>query len=1458
MRDFGAPRLAIAGVIGVLALAVLIVVFRLGNQASAGVTLNDPVVWIEHGSQGEVLQVNGSTREITARVRVGERGDSIVAIPRGRDAVFLNRTTGEIGVIGAVSLEVDNVEVLEPASGPMIGEHLELLGNLAVSTNAYVIDDTRTVVVEPGAGLRLPIPTPGGLGDMTIDANGDLLAVTVDGLQIAITSDRGFVPFANLTEPIADSEQAPQLVNTGNTVYVVDPDRRTVNSLEADGTLGPTTCVAGSLSNVRVGSSHASGIEALDRVLVHDPDNRVMSVSEPTRSDCFDIEIDVEGEEYGDPVAIGDFAYLPNWGTGQIVVVDLVERIVVDTHRFGSAGRSFELEVFENAAWVNDPQGPIAGILRGREFQRISKLTRFVVQSGDGEEGDTGAAVVGEGDVDQRFFGDDGEFVGGASSEGEESVGGGEDVSGGSGSPTDRDLAEGDGAPTESVDAQVAVVVDGVQQAQPTVELQANFEFTSDTVNVGEEVGFSDVSTGEPVSWNWAFGDGTGAEGPEVVKSWDLEGVYLVELFVADATGREDSQTVEITVVAVDEIRPPAANFRFRSDTIEVGEVLEFEDLSTGDPETLVWDFGDGTQTTGSLVEHSYSDAGVYTVELTASNGAGSDSTTATITVVAAVVAPEAIIGAFPRTVETGQSITLVSESTNSPTAVSWDFGDRTTALGSEVRHAWADPGTFRIRLFVSNSAGNSSTFADIVVQPRVDPPIARFTESDLVVVSGETLSFSDLSLNNPTRFNWEFGDGSTATGPNVTHRFTEPGTTTVTLTVENEAGRDDVSKTVTVLPPPPDPPTASFTVTNATVPVNTAVVFTDTSTGDPTSWSWNFGDGGSSSAQSPARSFGSPGTYTVTLTASNAGGSDSVSQTIVVIDPPVASFDTAASELAVTFTDTSTGLPTGWSWDFGDGDTSTAQNPTHTYALPGTYTISLIAENAGGASAVFDRTITVAEAPVASFTDTHGGLSVDFIDASSNTPTSWSWDFGDGQTSTTQSPSHAYAAPDTYTVTLTVTNAAGSDSSVRDIDVIATPPVADFTCTVTGGGVACDGTSSTGEVSYDWTAPGATPSSSTVGMPTFLYTTSGTKTITLIVQNAFGDADTFVDTVTISLPPEVTIRNDGYSAGTGSASASSTNGPVAWNWTVNNGGSVTSGQGSDSITYSVPSNGTYRIQVTATNVAGSDSASFQVNVNDLNTPVVNVSGSYDGGASGNASASATVSSSLPILSRTWSINNGGSVTGGQGSNNATFSVPGNGTYVIELVATNAQGSGSDSVTITVNDLNPPTVTISGSYSGGGVATASAIVSSPAGPVTSRVWSITNGGSVSGGQGSNNATFSVPGNGTYTIEMVATNAYGSTTSNPVTITVTDEPIANFTWVQAASPDFTINFTNTSTNAGGATYSWNFGGEGTSSAQNPSFTFSGAGTFLVQLTVTVGSLSDTIAQNVTVNPPVVGP
>jgi PKD repeat protein len=179
-----------------------------------------------------------------------------------------------------------------------------------------------------------------------------------------------------------------------------------------------------------------------------------------------------------------------------------------------------------------------------------------------------------------------------------------------------------------------------------------------------------------------------------------------------------------------------------------------------------------------------------------------------------------------------------------------------------------------------------------------------------------------------------------------------------------------------------PAAPVAAFNGTPLSGLTPLTVQFKDESTNTPTSWAWDFGDGTNSTEQNASHTYTSAGNYTVILTIANAGGSDSETKAgyVVVSDPlpepPIANFTAAPTSgdapLTVNFTDQSTGAPTSWTWNFGDGTGATEQNVSHTYTSAGNYTVKLTVANAGGSdSEVKTEYITVSLAETRDFTIT-------------------------------------------------------------------------------------------------------------------------------------------------------------------------------------------------------------------------------------------------------------------------------------------------------------------------------------------------------------------------------------------------------------------------------------------------------------------------------------------------------
>jgi len=225
--------------------------------------------------------------------------------------------------------------------------------------------------------------------------------------------------------------------------------------------------------------------------------------------------------------------------------------------------------------------------------------------------------------------------------------------------------------------------------------------------------------------------------------------------------------------------------------------------------------------------------------------------------------------------------------------------------------------------------------------------PSASFSHS----IDTLEVSFTNTSTD-ATSWYWDFGDGVSSTSKNPTHTYAISGSYTVCLVAFNECGSDTSCGSVTVICPLPS---ADFTYADTLLDVD----FTDAST-DATSWLWDFGDTKTSTAQNPSHIYDSPGTYYVCLTATNDCGSDTTCDSITVVCPlPSSSFGFKDLLLTVDFTDSSTDA-TSWYWTFGDGDTSTAQHPTHTYSGSGTYEVCLFATNTCGSDTTCDSVTVV------------------------------------------------------------------------------------------------------------------------------------------------------------------------------------------------------------------------------------------------------------------------------------------------------------------------------------------------------------------------------------------------------------------------------------------------------------------------------------------------------------------
>ena len=454
---------------------------------------------------------------------------------------------------------------------------------------------------------------------------------------------------------------------------------------------------------------------------------------------------------------------------------------------------------------------------------------------------------------------------------------------------------------------------------------------------------------------------------------------------ISDGNGGTASGAVSITVTPVNDA--PVASFSHSC----AGLSCAFTDGSTdieGAIAGWAWSFGDGTVSTLQNPTHSYAADGTYTVTLTVTDGQGATAT-ATQAVTVANTSPVATDNAYTTDEDVAVSGNVLTDGVPDSDA----DGDTLTVLdttpplgtlsmGADGSFTYTPPANFSGTdsfgySIVDGISGGATATVTITVNPVNDVPVAAFTDSCL----GRACAFSDGSsdVDGPiVAWSWNFGDGAVSTARNPVHSYAADGTYTVTLTATDDLGATDtVSKAVTVA---------------NTVPVATADAYT---TNEDAAVSGNIltdgvadsdADGDALTVTANTNplngivSVAATGAFTYTPDA-DFNGSDSFGYTISdgnggtatatvgitvnsVNDAPVAGFSFSCTDLDCGFTDGSSdidGTIAAWAWDFGDGATSPAQSPTHSYAaVDGTYTVTLTVTDNQGATDTTTQSVTV------------------------------------------------------------------------------------------------------------------------------------------------------------------------------------------------------------------------------------------------------------------------------------------------------------------------------------------------------------------------------------------------------------------------------------------------------------------------------------------------------------------
>ncbi len=554
---------------------------------------------------------------------------------------------------------------------------------------------------------------------------------------------------------------------------------------------------------------------------------------------------------------------------------------------------------------------------------------------------------------------------------------------------------------------------------------------------------------GDTYSWN--FGDGTALNvNTNPNHSFANTGFFDINLIATSIDGCIDSLSQQIEVRET-----PTADFTVAPDSACGPLIVNFTNNSSGlGAIVYAWDFGNGntsalqnpapeTYIAGLIQDTSY----IITLDVT--NFCGTVSHSDTVKVMPLPIArfgPRFDVGCSPFILE------FANNSVGLPDVYDWDFGNGTTSnlsdsLFTQVFITGLEDTTFTIRLIVTNECGIDSAFHTITILPQT---VNAFFNTNITEGCAPlTVNFTNLS-NGGLQYAWDFDDLNFANTADATNTYTQAGTYTVQMIVNNDCSVDTSYATIEVHPTPD----IDFSFAPSSSCVGDSIQFTNLST-NIAGITYDFGDLSFSNLSNPTHAYASSGTFQVTLSGSSTlyACQASITKPVDISLTPIAGFNMNVSDVCdpaqITFTNTSQSFNF-ITWDFDDGNVSSLPNPTHTYTSPGIYDIKVVVQNAAGCFDSITQQVEIFPTPVADFNLTvvdscHVPVIVN-VQNNSTGGTSYDWDFGNATSSTLTNPIITYPNPGIYDVKLIVSNQFGCEDSLTKIVNIDNIPVASFT----------------------------------------------------------------------------------------------------------------------------------------------------------------------------------------------------------------------------------------------------------------------------------------------------------------------------------------------------------------------------------------------------------------------------
>lgn len=649
----------------------------------------------------------------------------------------------------------------------------------------------------------------------------------------------------------------------------------------------------------------------------------------------------------------------------------------------------------------------------------------------------------------------------------------------------------------------------------------------------------TDVNFINAYSWSFDLQNGTTATSTQTNPTITFPGPNTYSGTLVVNPGQQGC--TDSTEILVNVFPPRESDFGFSIDSCNVNNPsIQFTDSSQAFGNNSIvawnWNFGDGNSSTQPSPSHAYSVIGTYNVTLTVEDVNGcTDALSQTLDWYPPAEANFNIpnpTGCAPHTVNfINQSLPF---SPNAGYTLEWDFGDGSPGVTTlNPSHTYSQPGSYDVTLVTTSPWGCRDTLLVTNAVQVFDQPNAAFTDD--VSCTLQPVTFSNTSsLTTGSGFSsllWDFGDGNAGSGPSVSNNYANAGTFAVTLVAtDNNGCRDTLTQNIDWFPSPAIDIQTSFsgcrfdtlTFTNNSFPSNGY------------SYNWQFGDGGTSGVNSPTHNYSAPGSYITSLTmTSPTGCSSDYIDTFFVRDVPTANFTSSYDSCvidSVIFTDLSVPNPSNdpivdWFWDFGDGNTSTLENPRHLYVTAGVFPAALTVTDTFGCSDTYTDSVYWFPAPVV---DVQIASAVGcapyevFFDNQSYPLNGYTtdWQFGDGGSDTVASPTYTYQTPGVYIVNLLITSPTGCQETFSDTITVHERPDANFSFNFDPCEIApvtftdLSSTNAAGDALTSWYWDFDDGNDSTDTDPVHLYGLAGAFDVSLVVTDTNGCTDTSTQTV--------------------------------------------------------------------------------------------------------------------------------------------------------------------------------------------------------------------------------------------------------------------------------------------------------------------------------------------------------